>query len=290
MTESARALPTFICVGPGRAGTSWLYEVFLEHPEVCMAKGIKETQFFNENFNKGLGWYEAFFEGCGGARAKGEISNLYIFDPRVAERIKATVPDCKILICMRNPYERIQSVYSFKLREGALGCSFEEALKRMPELIERSRYYSLMKPFYEAFGKERIFPVFFEDIARRPLGLCRELFRFLGVDEDAVPSVIGKKVNRAIVPRFPLAAMTTKGVARLMRRMGLYWPLTRAKRSDTLKGIFFKAYDYKKEVMIGPSERALIDPVVLPELDKLEALLGRPLTGWRPVGSGKPRG
>lgn len=278
------SLPTFVGVGPGRAGTSWLYEVLLEHPEVCTARGIKETQFFNEYFDKGPGWYRSFFDECDSAKARGEISNLYIYDPRVANRIKATVPDCKILICMRNPYERIQSVYTFKLREGALDCSFEEALKEMPELIERSRYYSLMKPFYQAFGKERIFLVFFEDIAGRPHKLCRELFRFLGVEEGFVPSVVERKVNQAIVPRFPLVANVTKGTARLMRRMGLHGPLTWAKRSDTLKGLIFKEYDYKREDLVGPSARQLIDPVVLPELEKLETLLGRPLTGWWPEG------
>ncbi|MBI4653429.1 MAG: sulfotransferase domain-containing protein [Nitrospirae bacterium] len=111
-------LPNFICIGTGRAGTSWLYKVLLEHREVCTAKNIKETQFFNIHYEKGVGWYKKFFEDCGKASAVGEISNRYIFDPAVPERIRKTVPDCKIIICLRNPYERIQSVYSFKLRGG----------------------------------------------------------------------------------------------------------------------------------------------------------------------------
>jgi hypothetical protein len=280
MRDPANTLPTFICVGPGRAGPSWLYEVLLEHPEVCTAKGIKETQFFNENFDKGIEWYSVFFSDCGRAKARGEISNRYLFDSNVAGRIKALIPECKIIICMRNPYDRIQSVYSFKLREGALHCSFEEALRKMPTLIEENRYYSLMKPYYDTFGKDKIFLVFFEDIERRPRGLCTDLFHFLGVEEGFIPSMIEKKINQAIVPRFPLVATITKGAARLMRGIGLYRPLTWAKRSDVLKGLLFKKYNYRQENLMNAPARALIDIVVLPELVKLEAFLGISLSNW----------
>lgn len=275
------SLPSFICIGPGRAGTSWLYEVLSEHPEVCMAKCIKETQYFNENFDKGLEWYKTFFDGCREARARGEISNRYIFDPLVARRIKATISDCRILICMRNPYERIQSVYSFKLREGALDCSFEEALIKMPELIEENRYYSLLNPYYEIFGHENVFLLFFDEITAKPRELCKELFRFIGADDEFIPLVAEKKVNQAIIPRFPLAAHLTKGTAILMRRLELYGPLTWAKRSNILKALFFKEYDYKQERLMSPSAKSLLDPVILPELDKLEALIGKSLADWK---------
>lgn len=274
-------LPDFICVGTGRSGTSWLYEVLLEHPEVCTAKGIKETQFFNEHYEKGLDWYRRFFSDCGGRKATGEISNRYIFQPEVAGRIKKAIPGCRIIICLRNPFERIQSVYSFQLREGVLDCSFEEALERMPELIEENRYHTLVKPYFDLFGTENIFILDFDALSSEPAALCRNLFRFLGVDEGFVPSVLGKKVNRAVVPRFPLAGHLAKGAARTLRRLGLYRVLTEAKRSDALKSIIFKQYDYKDKDLMTGKALGMISPVVLPEIARLERLLGRSFDGWK---------
>jgi hypothetical protein len=275
-------LPNFICIGPGRAGTSWLYEILLEHPEVCMAKNIKETQFFNANYDKGVQWYEKFFEGCGSYRACGEISNLYIVDPMVASRIKGTIPDCKILICLRNPYDRILSVYSFKLREGALNCSFGEALRKMPEIINVNRYYSLIRPYYNLFGSKDIHFIFFDDIINNPHELCRALFSFLGVDENFAPTCIKEKINQAIIPRFPMASLITKGAARLMRAMEIHKPLTYAKRSNKIKKLFFKEHDYKKENIMTKETRAMLDPILLPEIEKLEVLIGESLDKWRP--------
>ena len=48
-------LPDFICIGAGRAGTSWLYEMLREHPEIFTARDIKETHFFDDYYDRGSG-------------------------------------------------------------------------------------------------------------------------------------------------------------------------------------------------------------------------------------------
>ncbi|MDH4161664.1 MAG: sulfotransferase domain-containing protein [Nitrospirota bacterium] len=274
-------LPDFICVGPGRAGTSWLYEILREHPGICMARNIKETQYFDRHFAKGVGWYGEFFQDCPGAAVKGEISNRYVFDPRVAERISSLLPQCKIIICFRNPYERIQSVYSFKIREGVLTCGFLEAIQRDPRLIEENRYFTVVEPYYRLFGRDHIFPLFFEDISGRPEQLCRNLFTFLGVDATAQPPSMREKINRAIIPRLPGIAPLTKGTARVLRTMGMHRMLTWAKRSEWLKQLLFKEHGYHEENLLTQEARALIDPVVGPEIDRLQVLIDKDLSHWK---------
>ncbi|MBI4653428.1 MAG: hypothetical protein HY752_00275 [Nitrospirae bacterium] len=151
----------------------------------------------------------------------------------------------------------------------------------MPELIYENRYYSLGKPYYDMFSRDNIFILFYDDLVSRPVELCKNLFRFLGVDENFIPSVIDKKVNTAIIPRFPLATLLTKGAAIILRSLHLYGFLTHAKRSDRIKNLFFKGYDYKKENLITEKARAILDPVFLPEIDKLENLVGAELSGWK---------
>ena len=48
--------PNFINIGPGRCASSWLLEVLESHPQISMAR-IKETEYFNTNFDKGAAWY-----------------------------------------------------------------------------------------------------------------------------------------------------------------------------------------------------------------------------------------
>jgi hypothetical protein len=274
------SLPDFICVGPGRAGTSWLYEVLLEHPQICMAKNIKETQFFDRYFDNGLKWYQTFFADCEPAKIMGEISNRYIFDDQVATRIKNTIPSCKIIICLRNPYDRIQSVYTFKLREGSLNCSFMEALHTMPQLITENHYHSLVEPYFRLFGRENIFLLFFDDIVNNPGDLCNDLFNFLGINGNFRPSALNRVVNQAIVPRFPFVSRATKNTARLMRTMGLYRLLTSAKRSHFIKRLLFKNFNFRSEKIMTQEAKALIQRSVQPEIDQLQKLIGRKLRHW----------
>ena len=53
--------PDFIYIGPDKAGSSWLHEVLLEHPQVFLtpAKGL---YFFDRYYDRGLPWYVSQFD------------------------------------------------------------------------------------------------------------------------------------------------------------------------------------------------------------------------------------
>ena len=186
-------LPDFLGVGPGRAGTSWLYEVLRAHPEVGLAKDIKEVYFFDRNFERGLDWYASFFAHCSDEqKACGEITNRYIFEPRLLERVLAVIPGCRFIVCIRNPFERIQSVYSFRLREGGLACSFAEALRREPSLIDENRYSRLLAPYLQNVDRSRLFFLLYDDLAVDPFGVAKQVLAFLGVADSEVPALAGE--------------------------------------------------------------------------------------------------
>ncbi len=109
-SNSARdlRLPDFIGVGPGRTGTTWLHEVL--KGRVNLPAGIKETDFFTTNYNKGIEWYAHHFRDADRVRPTGEV-NPYFGFPEAAERIALHIPRCKIICSFRNPVERIYSAY-----------------------------------------------------------------------------------------------------------------------------------------------------------------------------------
>jgi hypothetical protein len=267
-------LPNFICIGPARAGAGWLYEVLREHPEICMAKNIKETEFFTCDYDMGMGWYETYFSSCTGAKAVGEITNRYIFSPDVALRIHRHIPQCKIVVCLRNPLDRLISNYLFKVREGTLNCGFNEALQLMPQLLFESRYFHYLEPFYHLFPNRQFFYIDFQLLSQNPKALVRKLFEFLEVDADYQPTVLHRRINKSIVPRLAVFPMLTEGGAVLMRRIGIHRLLTELKLPDSVKWIFFRNASASESVIITDQIRSKLLEVISEDVQALEMKTG----------------
>ena len=49
-------LPNFLIIGAARCATGWISQCLREHPDIFVASD--ETRFFDENYKKGLGWWE----------------------------------------------------------------------------------------------------------------------------------------------------------------------------------------------------------------------------------------
>lgn len=192
--------PDFIGVGSEKAATGWIYECLDDHPEIC-GSNPKETTFFlyDYKYQKGIDFYLKYFAHCPNEKIKGEISPGYLFSPKVPRRIYAHFPNIKIIICLREPVEKIYSVYRFhcKVKERlSIYKSFEDALKFDPDLIKRGFYYRQVKPYFDLFPRKNILVLFYEDIKKDQIAFIQNIFSFLGVKElDFIPPTIKKKVN-----------------------------------------------------------------------------------------------
>ena len=121
----------FFIAGAQRCGTTYLYTLLDEHPEIEMAKPFKpEPKFFLKDslFSKGLSYYESHFFGSKpSAWLQGEKSTTYIESETAAKHIVHAFPDAKILIVLRNPIERAISNYWFSVNNGIETAPIEEA-------------------------------------------------------------------------------------------------------------------------------------------------------------------
>ena len=72
--------PTFLIPGVSRAGTTTLYEYLSEHPDIFIPSQ-KELRFFDrdENYQRGLDYYEGQFRGHRDQTAIGEVSPPYFY-------------------------------------------------------------------------------------------------------------------------------------------------------------------------------------------------------------------
>jgi Sulfotransferase domain len=266
-------LATFAVIGPGKAGTTWMYRLLKAHPEVCVATA-KETMFFDASYHKGVGWYHRFYAACSGHKAIGEVSNNYLFSEEAPRRMRAYNPALKLVTSLRNPIDRAFSNYLFFLRNAQVAGSFEEAVAKRPDLLVQGLYASHLERYLACFPREQLLVLAFDDLRRDPRAFARRLLEFIGVDPDHLPEVAGEKVLRASRPRSRVAARFVKQAAVGVRRVGLPDVVTRVK-SGALPRLLYRQYAEDEYPTMRAETRAELVSYFTADVARLSELTGR---------------
>lgn len=271
-------LPNFVVIGPGKTGTTWLYDCLREHPQICLARHTKETVFFTEYYARGLAWYESFFRDCTGAI--GEVSNTYFFSAEAAARMAADIPDAKLIVFLRHPVERLVSYYLFQRRNGRAMESLEDAIARDPELTAQNFFDDHLEPYLARFPRERIFVALHDDLVRDADGLLRDIYRFLGVDADFVPQSLAARPLAASAPRNRLLSRTAKRAATWLRRRDQHWLLGWGKNSALSRRLLTRRLRDEEASVLSPQTRARLLDLYRPHMERTQRLIGRDLSAW----------
>ncbi len=166
-----------------------------------------------------LDWYLDFFKGWSGERRVGEVSVWYLYSRTAAQEIKAFNPEADIVVMLRNPVDMIHSLYNMfvwvkDLTPGGVidaetkqALTLEEALEtqerrkaafeqcaldpafgrnRRAELrlfhTDVAMYAAQVQRYFEAFGREHVHVILYDDLKRDPATTYAGLLAFLGVD------------------------------------------------------------------------------------------------------------
>lgn len=178
-------LPDFIIIGAMKCATSTLHEQLAQQPGIVMSTP-KEPYFFSndEVWQRGMAWYASLFEHASEDALCGESSTHYTKLPTyphtVARMREHLPPDVKFIYIMRHPIDRLVSQYIHEWTERVVSTPIDEAIDLHPELIEYSRYAMQLEPYLEAFGRERVLPVFFDRLASHPQDELERVCRFIG--------------------------------------------------------------------------------------------------------------
>lgn len=220
MNAESRALPNFIIAGAQKCGTSTLNSQLSQHPNV-IPSFIKEVNYFNWNYGRGLNWYKAHFPitepdanratVASSHFITGEASPYYMFYPYALERIAKTLPEVRIMMMLRNPVDRAFSSYQHQRRKGREKHSFEEAIDLEPmrlapeiEKIERDEsyfsynhahfsylarglYVDQVKRCLKHFPKERFLIIESERFFGNSAAIYEEVLEFLGLPAFKLP-------------------------------------------------------------------------------------------------------
>src|SRR6266508_5585214 len=159
------SVATFVVIGPGKAGTTWMYSLLKAHPEVCVA-AAKGTMFFDANYHRGVGWYHRFYDACDGQAAVGEVCNSYIFSEEAPARMHTYNPALKLVTSLRNPIDRAFSNYLFWLRNAQVTGSFEDTVLARPELLVQGLYAMHLERYLGHFPARQLLVLAFDDLKR----------------------------------------------------------------------------------------------------------------------------
>jgi len=283
MHSSNKIIKHFVGIGPGRSGSTFLFEVLKTHPEIQMAKDTKEINFFNSNYNKGMCWYWRFYdENIPGIKARGEISNTYIYSSSVAIRIKKEIPGARIFSILRDPLERIQSVILFRQRTGQIPITLgmDDALNKYPDIIHSNHYGRLLTPFFDNFSKNQLYIGDYSELKQNTQKFLQDIFTFLGVDPKFSPSIMHKKINPTSFPRIHGFSKIIRNGADFLRQNEFYSALSILKRSKILNSLLYKQQTDSIVPKLSENAKNSVIKELLPDIKILEKKCNRDFSNW----------
>jgi hypothetical protein len=303
-------MPNFLIIGAAKAGTTSLHHYLGQHPEIYMSS-VKEPSFFAfdayraypEDFGGELERrlvrysgrpgktntiedYRALFEAVSSERAIGEASPVYLYTPRVPERIQHHVPDARLIVVLRNPVERALSDYvcsrgdrggqldNFvqRHREARSNESYRSSF-RLYGYVYQGLYHAHLARFLDVFGRDRIKICLHEDFQADNFGMLESVFEFLRVDKTFVPDV-STRYSVTGVPRSEFLRMLPAPLRALGRRVESSLPSGLRRYTFALK----KLYHVKPQ--LPPHIRRECVQVYQEDILQLQKLIERDLSAW----------
>lgn len=281
-------LPDFVIIGAMKCGTSTLHDQLAAQPGVFMSHP-KEPNFFSDDavYARGLDWYGALFAAAAPGDLCGESSTHYTkrpTHPQAAARLRAALPEARLIYLMRHPIDRLISHYVHEWTENRVRGSIDRAAQDHPGLIDYGLYAMQLEPYLDAYGPERILPLFLERMNRHPQETLEQVGRFLGLSgplvwraELAARNVGAERLRKSALRRL---LTDTPGLRELRRAL---IPKAWRQRVRAL-------WQMRDRPQLSPDVEARLRDRFDADLERLGTWLGLPLccASWKDVVTAAP--
>ena len=198
-TELKTAPPDFVGVGTQRSGTSWWFQLLLDHPDIVppVQKRKKELHFFGPfcgapMAGEDVARYHELFPPRAAGTLSGEWTPRYMFDFWTPRLLARAAPDAKLLVLLRDPIERYRSGVphqtGFTPKRGDAAIAADAAL--------RGCYATQLRRVLAHFDAQQVLVLQYERCTLEPLEQYARTLRFLGVRDDFEPSGVGELRGR----------------------------------------------------------------------------------------------
>lgn len=207
-----KRIPDFFIVGNSKSGTTALYQMLRQHPQIFMPDN-KEPWFFADELHvrtpprpegtpETLEDYMSLFESARPEQLAGEATALYLWSRTSARRIAEVQPDARIIAILREPASFLRSLHlqfveTYVETENDLGkaLALEEPRRQgrciprytyWPAVLlysEHVRYVEMLRRYHAVFPPEQMLVLIYDDFRRDNEATVRQVLRFLGADD-----------------------------------------------------------------------------------------------------------
>jgi Sulfotransferase family len=236
----AVALPDFLVIGAPKAGTTALHTALAEHPQLYMSP-VKEPKFFLTDgpppSRGGPGdartyrehiWqradYEALFDAAPEGARRGESTPFYLYDHAAQRRIRALIPEARLIVTIRDPVERAHSNWTHLWSAGLEPIhDFVQACAAEPARVEAGwssfwhyvglgKYGEQLRHLYTLFDRNQVLVLRYRDIVNAPAEALDLICAFLDVKQGILT-----ELPRENVTAHPDRTLTHRAVSRAVR-------------------------------------------------------------------------
>ncbi len=223
--NSKKKIPNLFIVGSAKCGTTSLWNMLNNHPDVFMSTPKEPSLFSFKNYRDKLSEYEKLFSDVNDEKIIGEASVIYsqtTVIPGVPERIYNYNHDAKIIYIVREPVERLKSMWRQTLSTGhwyrqvykiysdvdipLMPKNFLKAVYEYPAFLEATKYWTHLNNYRDFFEDKNILVLFFKDLKKDPKSIYKTMCSFLNIEPIENPAVFerknsskGKKIERTWV-------------------------------------------------------------------------------------------
>ena len=193
LSENCKLYPDIIIVGFEKCGTITLREYFGAHPEIFITQININIPYFNpviqmsfENFTKDMP--------CTPVR-KQKLEKISVGGSAV--KVFETLPNVKLLAIVREPVERAMSQYVHNvairkekhtdfdaiIKSSLDARANESAAVTMPDLFRYSTYITLLEPWLQTFGRDKLHVVDGDNFVKHPAFELNKIEKFLNISQ-----------------------------------------------------------------------------------------------------------
>ncbi|HWF32085.1 MAG TPA: sulfotransferase [Solirubrobacteraceae bacterium] len=225
-------VPDFFIVGHQKCGTTALYLMLSEHPQIFMPREVKEPWFFARELRPGsltdggpprhgrpetLEQYVSLFADAAPGQLVGEASPQYIRSATAAAEIAALRPDARIVAILREPASFLRSLHLQLVathieseRDFGRAVALEPKRREGKQLPRRSispqsllysdhvRYAQQLRWIHDVFPPEQVLVLIYEDFRADNEATVRQVLSFLALDAAGPIETVETKPLNAV--------------------------------------------------------------------------------------------
>jgi hypothetical protein len=232
----------FLIGGAQKAGTTALARFLSSHPALALPVGKEAHVFDAPDFDEGWsvadidGRYASHFEPADDAHLAGDATPIYLFHPRLVERIHRYNPAMRWIVLLRHPVDRAISQYHMERERGLERWPFWAAMLlerwrlrgheddfspasplRLHSYRARGDYAAQLDALYARFPADQVLLLTNEALANTPVECLDRVCAFLRVPPLTVPAA-PPRVFEGKYARLSRQALRWRLLAWLMRR------------------------------------------------------------------------